>query len=99
MNFKTLSVLTLSLPALFLSAKHDSAYLNKISREYVTPHYAFQQKKDTKPIKTLFILMRSGARDSVEVLQRLDMDASFFNTAGRYKFANVRCNEGEHGRI
>lgn len=96
MNFKLIPALALSLLTLPLIAKHDSAFLNKISREYVTPHYKFQQKNDAKQIKTLFILMRSGARDSVEVLQRMEMDASFFLTAGRYAFAQEDMYESTH---
>lgn len=96
MKVKVLSVLALSLLTLTLAAKHDSGFLNKITRDYVTPHYAFQQKKDTDPIRTLFILMRSGARDSVEILQRMDMDAEFFTTAGRYAFAVENMYESTH---
>ncbi len=96
MKVKALSVLTLTLLTLSLTAKHDSGFLNKITRDYVTPHYTFQQKKDAEPIRTLFILMRSGARDSVEVLQRMDMDAAFFTTAGRYSFAQEDMYESTH---
>ena len=79
-----------------LFAKHDSAYLNKVSREYVTPHYKFQQKDDAKPIKPLFILMRSGTRDAVEVVQRMNMNDSHFLVAGRFLFAIEDMYESTH---
>ena len=96
MNKKLLGVLTAAAMFLPLSAKHDSAYLNKVSREYVTPHYKFQQKDDAKLIKPLFILMRSGARDAVEVVQRMNMDASHFLVYGRFIFAHEDMYESTH---
>ncbi|MBQ7402238.1 MAG: beta-galactosidase [Lentisphaeria bacterium] len=92
-----LSAILLATAVFFpLFAKHDSAYLNKVSREYVTPHYKFQQKNDSSLIKPLFILMRSGARDAVEVVQRMNMDASHFLVYGRFIFAHEDMYESTH---
>ena len=96
MNKKLFGLFAAAAMAFPLSAKHDSAYLNKVSREYVTPHYKFQQKDDAKLIKPLFILMRSGARDAVEVVQRMNMDASHFLAYGRFIFAHEDMYESTH---
>ena len=70
-----------------LAAKHDNAFLNKVTNDYVTPHYKFQLQKDTKLLKPLFLLMRDGARDGVEVNQRMPMDITYFMVEGIYRFA------------
>ncbi|MBE6406162.1 MAG: hypothetical protein E7040_09095, partial [Lentisphaerae bacterium] len=93
---KLITLLLFAVTVFPLLAKHDSAYLNKVSREYVTPHYKFQQKDDAKLIKPLFILMRSGTRDAVEVLQRMNMDASHFLVYGRFIFAHEDMYESTH---
>ena len=78
-----------------LAAKHDSAFLNTVSNDYVTPHYKFQNKKE-KPLKPLFILMRSGARDGVEVYQRMPMDITYFLVEGPWRFALEDMYESTH---
>ncbi|MBQ9772412.1 MAG: beta-galactosidase [Lentisphaeria bacterium] len=93
---KLITLLLFAVTVFPLLAKHDSAYLNKVSREYVTPHYKFQQKDDAKLIRPLFILMRSGTRDAVEVLQRMNMDASHFLVYGRFIFAHEDMYESTH---
>ena len=79
-----------------LAAKHDSAFLNTVSNDYVTPHYNFQNKKDEKPLKPLFILMRSGARDGVEIYQRMPMDITYFLVEGPWRFALEDMYESTH---
>ena len=85
---KTLYSLLLAAVFLPLAAKHDGSYLNRITEEYVTPHYSFQTKPEQRPIRVLFILSRSGARDAVEIVQRMPMKSEYFLTPGRQKFAS-----------
>ena len=68
-------------------AKHDGAYLNAISQDYVTPHYKFQIEKSSKPLRVYFIMGRAGARDAVEVQQRMDMDSEHTLAYNRAVFA------------
>ena len=82
--------------ALPLLAKHDSSYLNKVTNEYVTPHYSFQRKPDAARIRPLFILMRSGARDAVEVDERMPMEPEHFLVYGRNEFAWEDMYESTH---
>ena len=70
-----------------LYGKHNGDYLNRITADYVTPHYLFQTKTDAKPLRTLFILSRSGARDAVETVQRMPMEAEYFLTYNQSTFA------------
>lgn len=78
-------------PAAF--AKHDGAYLNKISLDYVTPHYSFQPNKQIKPLKVYFIMNRSGARDAVEVQQRMPMQSEHTLAYNRAVFAGENMYE------
>lgn len=66
-----------TLPAL---AVHDGAFLNKITDEYVTPHHKFFVQEDKQPVRVLFILSRSGARDAVELGQRIPLQADHLLT-------------------
>ncbi|MBO4631163.1 MAG: hypothetical protein J5858_04495, partial [Lentisphaeria bacterium] len=84
---KTFYSLLLAAVLLPLAAKHDGAYLNRITEEYVTPHYSFQTKPEACPIRVLFILSRSGARDAVEIVQRMPMKAEYFLTCSHQTFA------------
>ena len=56
-----------------LAAKHDSAYLNKVSNDYVTPHYKFQSRKENKPLKPLFPLLFSHSTPTFRFAQSLSM--------------------------
>ena len=70
-----------------LYGKFNGDYLNRITTSYVTPHYRFQTKPDSKQIRALFILSRSGARDAVETVQRMPMEAEYFLTYNQNVFA------------
>lgn len=61
-------------------AVHDGAFLNKITDEYVTPHHKFYVQSEKQPIRALFILSRSGARDAVELGQRIPLQADHLLT-------------------
>ncbi len=73
--------------ALPLLGKHNGDYLNKLTEEYVTPHYKFQSKPESKKLRVLFIVSRSGGRDAVEIAQRMSMEAEYFLTYGPRIFA------------
>lgn len=68
-------------------AKHDGAYLNKITQDYVTPHYKFQTNSELKPLRVYFIMGRAGGRDAVEVKQRMPMQSEHTLTYNRAVFA------------
>ncbi|MBO4632024.1 MAG: beta-galactosidase, partial [Lentisphaeria bacterium] len=93
---RTISMIFVLAAALPLLAKHDSSYLNKVTNKYVTPHYEFQQKPDAERIRPLFILMRSGARDAMEVDERMPMDPEHFLVYGRFQFAHEDMYESTH---
>lgn len=93
---KRFAISLLAAVCVSLAAKHDNAYLNKVTNDYVTPHYKFQLQKDTKPLKPLFLLMRNGARDGVEVNQRMPMDITYFMVEGIYRFALEDMYESTH---
>ena len=55
-------------------------YLHEMTGEYVTEHHSFRGSLAEKPLKTLFILDRRGARDAVEVVQRFNVEPTYFLT-------------------
>lgn len=55
-----------------LLAKHDGWYFNELTRKYETPH--LEWGKDLPALKALFILPPTGARDVVEMAQRMNLD-------------------------
>ncbi|OQA88999.1 MAG: Beta-galactosidase [Lentisphaerae bacterium ADurb.Bin242] len=55
-----------------LHAKHDGWYFNELTRKYETPH--LEWGKDLPTLKALFILPPAGARDVVEMAQRMNLD-------------------------
>ena len=55
-------------------------YLHEMTGEYVTAHHSFRGSLAEKPLKTLFILDRRGARDAVEVVQRFNVEPTYFLT-------------------
>ena len=67
--------------ALFLTAKThcvlarvDGAFLNQITDNYVTPHLDWAKPLAGGAPKVLFIVPRKGAREVVELSQRIDID-------------------------
>ncbi len=79
-----------------LSAKHDNAFLNTVSNDYVTPHYKFQGNPSEKMLRPLFILQRNGARDGVEIYQRMPMDITYFLVEMPNRFALEDMYESTH---
>ena len=79
------------LPVLFpilvgmLFADGASAYkmepdFNRLTEEFVSPHIAWAKPYARGPVKVLFILPRGGAREAIEVAQRLDIDYEYVMT-------------------
>ena len=53
-------------------------FLHEMTGEYVTPHHSFRGSAAEKPLKALFLLDRAGARDAVEVVQRFNVEPTYF---------------------
>lgn len=53
-------------------------FLHDMTGEYVTPHHDFRGTAAEKPLKALFLLDRAGGRDAVEVVQRFNVDPTYF---------------------
>ena len=64
--------------AIAASAALPCKYLHEMTGEYVTPHFDFRGSAAETPLKTLFLLDRKGARDAVEVVQRFNVDPTYF---------------------
>ena len=62
------------------SAKFDGSYLNKVSMEYETPHLKWGENMTQKPLRTLFIIPNTEAREVVEFAQRMKIDFGAFIT-------------------
>ena len=60
----------------------ECRFLHEMTGEVVTPHYDFRGSASEKPLKVLFILNREGARDAVEVVQRFNVEPTYFLTGG-----------------
>jgi len=61
-------------------AKHNGDYLNKITTKYITPHLTWAKPLGDRKITCLFLVGRHGAREVVELWQRLDIDFDGFTT-------------------
>lgn len=59
-------------------SKHKGDYLNNITTKYITPHYTWAKPLYGGKIKCLFIVVRQGAREVVEVWERMDIDFESF---------------------
>ncbi len=81
MRYKLLSVAVLFfLTATSVLAKFDGSFLNEVNMEYETPHLNWGDNLAQKPIRTLFIIPATDARDVVEFAQRMDLDFTAFIT-------------------
>ncbi|MCM8770161.1 MAG: beta-galactosidase, partial [Candidatus Omnitrophica bacterium] len=59
----------------FLAAgKHQGDYLHSVTTKYLTPHLDWAKPLAAGKIKCLFVVCRQGAREVVELWQRLDLD-------------------------
>ena len=68
-------------------AKHDGEYVTTMKGEVKTPHFEFGKNGD-KPLRVLFILNRQGARDAVELAERMPLAPEYFITYEREFFAS-----------
>ena len=62
-------------------------YLHEMTGEYVTPHFDFRGSVAERPLKALFVLDRRGARDAVEVVQRFNVEPTYFLTVSGDRIA------------
>ena len=69
--------------------KPSGDYLHELTMKYETPHLEWcEDVVAKKELKTLFIVPRVGARDAVEMLQRLPMDFTAYLTQGWNRIAD-----------
>lgn len=67
---------------LFANNRKDGEYLHKVTSEFETPHLKWGQPLKGGPIRTLFITNRRfGAREVVELAQRMDISYEAFVAA------------------
>lgn len=59
-------------------AKHNGDYLNKVTTKYITPHLLWAKPLSGGKLKCLFLVPRQGAREVVEIWQRLDIEYDAF---------------------
>ena len=67
-------------------AKHDGWYVNKLTENYKTPHLTWD--KTTPPLKVLFFIQPTGARDVVELAQRMNIKYTPFITNTYYSYTS-----------
>ncbi len=80
-------LLAVALLAVGAFAKHDGEYVTTMRGIVKTPHYEFGRKGD-KPLRVLFIVNRQGARDAVELAERMPLEAEYFITYDREIFSS-----------
>ncbi len=61
-----------------LEAKHSGDYLNVVTTRYLTEHLDWARPLPGKKVKCLFIVGRQGAREVVELWQRMDIEFDAF---------------------
>ncbi len=83
---KKLLFSTCLLAAAFAFAKHDGWYVNKLTENYKTPHLSWD--KTTQPLKVLFFIQPTGARDVIELAQRMNIKYTPFITDTYYSYAS-----------
>ncbi|MCM8804075.1 MAG: beta-galactosidase [Candidatus Omnitrophica bacterium] len=64
--------------SLYSLEKHNGDYLNKLTTSYVTDHLNWAKPYSAGKIKVLFLVPRHGAREVIEIWQRLDIDFEAF---------------------
>lgn len=76
-----------TMQALEAGTRTDGEYLHKVKKDFVTPHQEWVASLEGGPIRTLFITNRTyGAREVVELAQRLDLKYEVFVA---YNFSNL----------
>ncbi|MCM8804071.1 MAG: beta-galactosidase [Candidatus Omnitrophica bacterium] len=69
--------------------KLDGNYLNEVSEKYITPHIKLAKPYSKGKIKVLFIVPQSGARETVELAQRISLEYKVFITGEPSLFAKT----------
>lgn len=67
-------------------AKHDGWYVNELTENYKTPHLTWD--KTTQPLKVLFFIQPTGARDVIELAQRMNIQYTPFITYTYYAYTS-----------
>ena len=74
------------LAASLVFAKHDGWYVNKLTENYKTPHLTWD--KTMQPLNVLFFIQPTGARDVIELAQRMNIKYTPFITDTYYSYAS-----------
>ena len=69
-----------------LFAKHDGWYVNKLTENYKTEHLTWD--KSTQPLNVLFFVQPTGARDVIELAQRMNIKYVPFLPNTYYSYAS-----------
>ena len=69
-----------------LFAKHDGWYVNKLTENYKTEHLTWD--KTTQPLNVLFFVQPTGARDVIELAQRMNIKYVPFLPNTYYSYAS-----------
>ena len=83
---KTLLLTGALLAASLVSARHDGWYVNTLTENYKTPHLTWD--KTMQPLKVLFFIQPTGARDVIELAQRMNIKYTPFITDTYYSYAS-----------
>ncbi|MBR2425214.1 MAG: beta-galactosidase [Lentisphaeria bacterium] len=84
---KSLLLTCSMLAASLLCAKHDGWYVNKLTENYKTPHLTWD--KTMQPLNVLFFIQPTGARDVIELAQRMNIKYTPFITEQYYTYAST----------
>ena len=87
-RFRAMALAAAALAAATCFGAKDCRFLHEMTGEIVTPHYDFRGSASEKPLKALFVLDRNGARDAVEVVQRFNVEPTYFLTVGGNNIAS-----------
>ncbi len=83
---KTLLLTGVLLATSLVSARHDGWYVNTLTENYKTPHLTWD--KTMQPLKVLFFIQPTGARDVIELAQRMNIKYTPFITDTYYSYAS-----------
>ena len=82
---KRLAFVIMLLLALESAAKHDGWYNYTLTRNYVTPHLDWGMG-NAPPLRVLLMLQPRGARDAVEIAERMNLEYTEFITHSHDRF-------------
>lgn len=79
-----------------LEARHKGEYLHVVTTKYITPHLDWAKPLSGGEIRCLFIVGRQGAREVVELWERMDIDFDAFTV---FHFGAVALENMYEGQV